>query len=75
MNDSSSLVPQFSAGSNVVDSVNVVNPVLKETKTEDICCHQLDMKYFNTFTVDQDAKINLRNIFLKDWDKNIKAVL
>lgn len=39
MNDSSLLVPQFSAGSDVVDSVNVVNPVLKETKTEDICCH------------------------------------
>lgn len=65
MNDSSSLVPQFSAGSDVVDSVNVVNPVLKETKTEDACCYQLDMRYFNIFTVHQDAKTNLRNIFFK----------
>lgn len=65
MNDSSSLVPQFSAGSNVVDSVNVVNPVLKETKTEDACCYQLDMRYFNIFTVHQDANTNLRNIFFK----------
>lgn len=46
-----SLVPQVSAGWNVVDSVNMVNPVLKEIKTEDISHHQWNIEAFlNIFT-------------------------
>lgn len=57
----------------MVDSVNMINPVLKEAKTEDISHHQWDMKHFLTFSQLTHAKLKRRNIyFQKTETKTLK---